>query len=181
MKFIALDILGLYLIESKLYCDDRGHFYETFREDLLKENTGFEGSFIQDNESFSHKNVLRGLHFQNPPFAQAKLVRVIQGEVIDVAVDLRKNSPTYGKHQAVRLTDKNKRMFFIPEGFAHGFVTISETAIFSYKCSQIYAPDYEGGILWNDPVLNIDWTVSNPIISPKDNLLVNFDKFVSEF
>jgi dTDP-4-dehydrorhamnose 3,5-epimerase len=181
MKFVELNISGLYLIEPTVYKDERGYFYETFRADLFREKTGFLGDFIQDNESFSYKNVLRGLHFQNPPFAQAKLVRVVQGEVLDVAVDLRKDSPTYGKHEIVRLSAENKRIFFIPEGFAHGFLTVSDTAVFSYKCSQLYAPNHEGGLLWNDPDLDIDWTTNNPIISSKDADLMNFDKFASNF
>ena len=181
MNFIEGDLKGLYIIEPKIFSDSRGHFYETFRSDEFNEETGFSGKFVQDNESFSHKNVLRGLHFQNPPFAQAKLVRVIQGEVLDVAVDIRKDSPTFGMHQKVILSGENKRMFFIPEGFAHGFLTLSESAIFSYKCSNLYAPNSEGGLLWNDPILNIDWSINDPIVSSKDTKSVNFDKFVSKF
>jgi dTDP-4-dehydrorhamnose 3,5-epimerase len=181
MEFIKGEIDGLFIIEPKLFKDDRGHFYETFSKEQFNLNTGFSGEFVQDNESFSYKNVLRGLHFQNPPFGQAKLVRVIQGEVLDVAVDIRKDSPTYGQHQKVILSSQNKRMFFIPEGFAHGFLTLSDVAIFSYKCSNLYAPDYEGGLLWNDPLLNIDWGVNEPIVSFKDTQLVNFVKFTSKF
>lgn len=181
MNFLKCEIEGLFIIEPKLFVDNRGHFFETFRSDVFKKNTGFQNEFIQDNESFSRRNVLRGLHFQNPPFAQAKLVRVIQGEVLDVAVDIRKDSPTFGQHQKVILSSENKRMFFIPEGFAHGFITLSESAIFSYKCSNLYNASAEGGIRWNDSFLNIDWTVNNPIISNKDDQLGYFDKFVSCF
>jgi len=181
MNFVKGEIEGLFVIEPKVFSDDRGHFYETYSEDLFQEKTGFTGDFVQDNESFSFKNVLRGLHFQHPPFAQAKLVRVIQGEVLDVAVDIRKGSPSYGLHQKIILSAENKRMFFIPEGFAHGFLTLSETAIFSYKCSNVYAPNCEGGFIWNDPSLGIDWGVNNPIVSAKDAELVNFDKFASKF
>lgn len=181
MNFLKGELEGLYIIEPSIYTDDRGHFYESYRKDLFKEKTGFLGEFVQDNESYSTKNVLRGLHFQIPPFAQAKLVRVIQGEVLDVAVDIRKNSPTYGHYQKVILSGENKRMFFIPEGFAHGFLTLSETAVFSYKCSNLYAPNCEGGFVWSDPSLNIDWSENEPIISAKDAQLGYFDKFVTYF
>jgi dTDP-4-dehydrorhamnose 3,5-epimerase len=179
MKFIKGELEGLYIIEPTIYTDDRGYFYESYRKDLFKEKTGFLGEFVQDNESYSTKNVLRGLHFQLPPFAQAKLVRVIHGEVLDVAVDIRKNSPTFGQHQKVVLSCENKRMFFIPEGFAHGFLTLSEIAVFSYKCSNLYAPKYEGGFAWNDPVLKIEWTEKNPIVSSKDAQLRYFDIFTN--
>lgn len=181
MNFLKGELEGLYIIEPTIYTDERGHFYESYRKDLFQEKTGFLGEFVQDNESYSTKNVLRGLHFQRPPFAQAKLVRVIQGEVLDVAVDIRKNSPTYGFYQKVVLSGENKRMFFIPEGFAHGFLTLSESAIFSYKCSNLYNASAEGGIRWNDSFLDIDWTENNPIVSNKDDQLGYFDKFVSCF
>lgn len=181
MNFIKGDLEGLYIIEPSIYSDSRGHFYESYRKDLFREKTGFLGEFVQDNESYSTKNVLRGLHFQSPPFAQAKLVRVIHGEVLDVAVDIRKNSPTYGQHQKIVLSSENKRMFFIPEGFAHGLLILSESAVFSYKCSHLYAPDCEGGFVWNDPSLNIDWLTNKPMISAKDAELGYFDTFVSCF
>jgi dTDP-4-dehydrorhamnose 3,5-epimerase len=181
MKFITGDLKGLFIIEPKIFTDDRGCFYETFSKTVFENNTGFSGDFLQDNESISYKNVLRGLHFQTPPFAQAKLVRVTEGEVLDVALDIRKESPTYGQHQSIVLSAENKRTFFIPEGFAHGFVALTERVIFNYKCSDLYHPEAEGGIIWNDPILGIDWKTERPIVSEKDQKLTNFDKFVSLF
>lgn len=181
MKFIEGNLSGLFIIEPKIFADDRGCFYETFSKTIFEKNTGFNGDFVQDNESISYKNVLRGLHFQNPPYAQAKLVRVTEGEVLDVAVDIRKGSSTYGQHQAIPLSAENKRMFFIPEGFAHGFVALTERVVFNYKCSNLYHPEAEGGIIWNDPTLSIDWKTEEPIVSEKDRKLTNFDKFVSLF
>ena len=165
--FHKTDIEGVYIIEPKVFGDERGYFMETYNEKDFKE-AGLDYCFVQDNQSKSHKGVLRGLHYQrNHP--QAKLVRVIQGEVFDVAVDLRKNSPTYGKWVGVVLSSENKKMFMIPRGFAHGFVVLSETAEFVYKCDDIYHPKDEGGIMWNDPDVGIDWPYKGePSLSEKD-------------
>ena len=137
--------------------------------------------FVQDNQSLSKKGVLRGLHFQNPPFAQGKLVRVIKGAVVDVAVDIRKNSPTYGQHFAVELSEENKIVFWIPPGFAHGFVTLKDDTIFTYKCTAIYNKESEGAILWNDEDLNIDWKVVSPLVSNKDMVADNFNDLTTQF
>jgi dTDP-4-dehydrorhamnose 3,5-epimerase len=143
--------------------------------------TGLDIHFCQDNESLSNKNVLRGLHFQKPPFAQGKLVRVISGRVLDVAVDIRKSSETYGKYQMVELSAENKKMFWIPPGFAHGFLVLEENTVFSYKCSNYYSPESEGTIKWNDKDLNIEWPISKPNVSEKDNVGEDFVNFVSLF
>jgi len=156
MKVIKTDIDGILIFEPQVYGDERGFFMETFRESLLKEN-GIEASFVQDNHSKSSKGVLRGLHFQKAPYGQDKLVRVIQGEVFDVCVDIRRDSPTFGKHIAVTLSAENKKILFVPKGFAHGFCVVSDTAEFLYKVSSYYAPEAESGIIWNDPVLGIKW------------------------
>lgn len=159
MKFVKTDIREVIIIEPTVFGDDRGYFFESFSKKAFEENIGAV-EFVQDNESKSSKGVLRGLHFQKPPFAQAKLVRCTEGAVLDVAVDIRKGSATYGKHVVVKLTAENKKQLFIPSGFAHGFVVLSETAVFSYKVDNPYAPKYEGGIIWNDQTLNIDWNLS---------------------
>ena len=172
MNVIELEIKGLYIIEPKIFEDDRGYFYESYnRDQLLK--YGIDIDFVQDNQSLSHKNVLRGLHYQNEPYGQDKLVRVIKGSVIDVAVDIREGSPTYGKWVKVLLSEKNKISFLIPKGFAHGFITLEDNTIFSYKCSNVYNKQSEGGIIWNDPTINIDWGVNieDIIISDKDSIL----------
>ena len=166
MNILKTSIPEVLIFEPKVFGDARGYFFESFRQDIISEHIG-DVQFIQDNESFSQKGVLRGLHFQRPPFTQAKLVRVIQGEVLDVAVDLRIGSPTYGKYESVILSADNKRQFFVPKGFAHGFVVLSDTALFSYKCDNYYAPAYDGGILWNDPQIGIDW------ILPENELLLS--------
>jgi dTDP-4-dehydrorhamnose 3,5-epimerase len=163
------DIEGLYIIEPKLYGDERGYFMETYHYEDFK-NNGLSMTFVQDNQSMSRKGVLRGLHYQKE-HTQGKLVRVLMGSVYDVVVDLRKNSPTYGKFQSVVLTEENKKMFYVPEGFAHGFLVLSDTALFTYKCTDFYHPEAEGGIMWNDPEIGIDWPIDNdvqPIISDKD-------------
>lgn len=167
MEIIASSISGLFTIKPKIFADDRGSFCETYSRQLFI-NAGITEEFVQDNQSVSKANVLRGLHFQAPPFAQAKLVRVTRGAVLDVAVDIRKNSPTYGKHEAVLLTEENNLMFFIPAGFAHGFVSLADNTVFQYKCSAYYNKASEGCLLWNDPALQIDWKVVNPLLSPKD-------------
>jgi len=171
---------GLFLIKPKVFEDHRGHFFESFREDVLAQN-GVETKFIQDNQSLSQKGILRGLHFQAPPFAQGKLVRVIKGAVLDVAVDIRRNSPTYGKHVAIELSESNFLMMYIPVGFAHGFVTLQDNTIFTYKCTDYYHPEVEGGILWNSPELDIPWNIENPILSAKDEKLLTFNDFTSPF
>lgn len=181
MKAVKTKIEGLYILEPKVFGDDRGYFMETFNKVDFKNLTGLEVDFVQDNESMSSKGVLRGLHFQKPPMAQGKLVRVVKGAVLDVAVDIRENSPTYGSYEKVLLTEQNKRQFWIPEGFAHGFLTLEDHTIFNYKCTNYYSPKDEGSILWNDSDLAIDWTIDQPILSEKDKLSQNFTKFSTPF
>ena len=168
---------GCFIMQPKIYTDERGYFFETFNQKTFNELTGLDISFVQDNESFSTKGVLRGLHYQTGDFAQAKLVRVIKGNVLDVAVDVRRNSKTFGKHITVELSGENKKQLFIPRGFAHGFVVLSETAIFSYKCDNFYNKASESGIIYNDSTLNIDWQLAKNelIISEKDMLLPKFE------
>ncbi len=160
MNFVQTAISGVVIIEPKVFGDDRGYFFESFNQNRFEESIG-KISFVQDNESRSVRGVLRGLHFQRPPFDQAKLVRCVEGVVLDVAVDIRAGSPTYGKHVAVELSANNKRQLFIPRGFAHGFVVLSETAIFQYKVDNWYSPENDGGILWNDETLGIDWKIES--------------------
>lgn len=169
MQIINTQIEGLVIIEPTVYTDPRGYFFESFNQQKFEEKV-CKTVFIQDNESKSVYGVIRGLHFQKPPFEQAKLVRVVMGKVLDVAVDIRKGSPTFGKHVAVELSAENKRQFFIPRGFAHGYSVLSEEAIFQYKVDNRYAPEYEGGILWNDEDLGIDWKIDpgKGIFSEKD-------------
>ncbi|MBC7111926.1 MAG: dTDP-4-dehydrorhamnose 3,5-epimerase [Methanothermobacter sp.] len=168
-RFIKTGLDGAIIIEPEVYTDERGYFMETFNEALFREN-GLEVRFVQDNESMSVRGVLRGLHFQREK-PQGKLVRVIRGEIFDVAVDLRKNSDTYGEWTGVRLSDENRREFFIPEGFAHGFLALSDECIVNYKCTELYHPEYDSGIPWDDPDIGIDWPlemVDDLIISEKD-------------
>ncbi len=167
-KFIKTSIEGVFIIEPTVFGDDRGYFMETYHEGEFKE-AGLDLNFVQDNQSKSKKGVLRGLHFQYTK-PQGKLVRVLKGVVFDVAVDLRNNSPTYGKWESIILSEENKKQFFIPEGFAHGFLVLSEDAEFTYKCTEFYDPEDEGGISWNDPSIAIDWPVDNIeiILSEKD-------------
>lgn len=169
MNIIKTDIEGVIIIEPKVFGDDRGYFFESFSQKEFEEKV-CKTTFVQDNESKSKYGVLRGLHFQKPPYAQAKLVRVVKGKVLDVAVDIRKDSPTFGKHVTIELSEENKRQLFIPKGFAHGFAVLSEEAVFQYKCDNYYTPQAEGGILWNDPALNIDWKlpIEDVILSEKD-------------
>ena len=179
MNFIKTDIEGVVIIEPKVFCDERGYFFESFSQRELDDNIG-KTVFVQDNESKSCYGVVRGLHFQYPPFAQAKLVRCVKGSVLDVAVDIRKGSPTYGKHIATELSENNHRTLFSPRGFAHGFSVLSETAIFQYKCDNYYAPQSEGALQWDDKDLNINWLIAenNVILSEKDKhhtLLKDFD------
>tara|TARA_A100001015_G_scaffold205440_1_gene229686 strand:+ start:83 stop:625 length:543 start_codon:yes stop_codon:yes gene_type:complete len=180
MEITKTSIEGLLIIKPKVFEDDRGYFMESYKDSFIKESFP-DIHFIQDNESKSSYGVLRGLHFQKPPFEQTKLVRVIQGEVLDVAVDLRKDSETYGKWESIILSGENKKQFLVPKGFAHGFIVISDTAIFSYKVDNIYAPDYDSGIIYNDQYLNIDWRLSKDdiIISEKDKSLSNFKSLIN--
>lgn len=167
MKIIPTSLKGLLIVEPKVLQDSRGYFMETYHQDRYREY-GIDPCFVQDNLSYSVQGTLRGLHYQIR-HVQAKLVQVISGEIYDVAVDIRPGSETFGKWVSVHLSGTNKRQLFIPEGFAHGFCVISETALFSYKCSDVYAPRDEGGVLWSDPDIGIDWPVKNPIISKKDS------------
>jgi dTDP-4-dehydrorhamnose 3,5-epimerase len=182
MKVIETKIKDLVIIEPAVYGDDRGYFMESFNAEWFEKNV-CDTKFIQDNESKSTKGVLRGLHFQTPPYAQAKLVRVIEGEVLDVAVDLRQDSPTYGQHETVLLSGDNKKQFFVPRGFAHGFLVLSESAIFSYKVDNKYSPTHDSGLLWNDPELNIDWNIklSEIKLSSKDEEQLSLVDFISPF
>lgn len=170
MEVIRTDIDGVVIIEPRIFGDARGYFYESFNAREFAEKVDPAEVFVQDNQSYSSYGVLRGLHFQCPPHAQSKLVRVISGKVIDVAVDIRAGSPTYGQHVAVELSGENHRQFFIPRGFAHGFIVLSETALFQYKCDNLYAPQSEGAIIWNDPDIGIDWKIpsSDILLSEKD-------------
>ena len=169
MNVIQTEIPGVVIIEPRIFGDSRGYFFESFSEKNFIEKVA-PVKFVQDNESKSCYGVIRGLHFQKPPHAQSKLVRVVKGRVLDVAVDLRKGSPTFGKHGAVELTEDNHRQFFIPRGFAHGFAVLSEEAVFQYKCDNYYAPQSEGAVAWDDPALGIDWGVpaDKAILSEKD-------------
>ena len=169
MNIIKTAIEGVVIIEPKVFVDDRGYFFESFSQQRFIENV-CNTTFVQDNESKSSYGVLRGLHYQKPPYAQSKLVRVVKGSVLDVAVDIRKGSPTFSKYVAVELSQENKRQFFIQRGFAHGFVVLTQEAIFQYKCDAYYAPNYEGSVLWNDTTIGIDWKVpyQDIILSPKD-------------
>ena len=180
MQIIKTEIPDLLIIQPKVFEDERGYFYESYNKKLLAEN-GLDANFVQDNQSMSQKGVLRGLHFQAPPYTQGKLVSVIKGAVLDVAVDLRKNSPAYGKHYTIELTEKNKTMFWVPEGFAHGFLTLENNTIFSYKCTNYYHKDSENSILWNDPALNIDWGILDPVLSEKDKAGKSFTEFNGMF
>jgi dTDP-4-dehydrorhamnose 3,5-epimerase len=169
MEIIKTQIEGVLIIEPRLFKDERGYFFESFNQKEFEDKI-CKTTFVQDNESKSTYGVVRGLHFQKPPFAQSKLVRVVKGSVLDVAVDIRKDSPTFGQHVAVELTEDNHRQFFIPRGFAHGFSVLSKEVIFQYKCDNFYAPQSEGAIAWDDPNLGIDWRISidEILLSEKD-------------
>ena len=170
MEIIKTEIDGVVIIEPRIFCDERGYFFESFSQLEFDEKV-MPINFVQDNESMSSYGVMRGLHFQKMPYTQSKLVRCVKGAVLDVAVDIRKGSPTYGQHVAVELSEDNHRQFFIPRGFAHGFSVLSEEVIFQYKCDNFYSPQSEGAIAWNDPDLNIDWRipVEEVILSEKDS------------
>lgn len=182
MEVIKTEIDGVLIIEPKVFKDARGYFFESFSSRDFEEKV-CKTTFVQDNESYSSYGVVRGLHFQKPPYTQSKLVRVIKGAVLDVAVDIRKGSPTFGKHVAVELTEENHRQLFIPRGFAHGFAVLSEVALFQYKCDNFYAPQSEGGIAWNDEDLNIDWRIPTEKVSlsPKDTLHPRLKDYDSDF
>ena len=182
MKFLKTDITGVVIIEPAVFSDKRGYFLESFNKKNFEDNIG-KIDFVQDNESKSSRGVIRGLHFQKPPFAQAKLVRCIKGSVMDVAVDIRKGSPTYGKYVSIELSEDNKKQLYIPRGFAHGYSVLSESAIFAYKVDNNYAPKCDAGILWKDPDLNIQWGVNNDdiLISKKDSKLPSFSELESPF
>lgn len=169
MEIIKTHIEGVVIIEPRLFCDDRGYFFESFSQREFEVKV-CKTTFVQDNESKSSYGVLRGLHFQKPPFAQSKLVRVVKGAVLDVAVDIRRHSPTFGQHVAVELTADNHRQFFIPRGFAHGFSVLTDEVVFQYKCDNYYAPQSEGALAWDDPDLGIDWRIpaDKVILSEKD-------------
>ncbi|MBR6048878.1 MAG: dTDP-4-dehydrorhamnose 3,5-epimerase [Bacteroidales bacterium] len=180
MNIVKTGIEGVLVIEPRVFGDARGYFFESFNARDFAAQTGVDVHFVQDNESRSCHGVVRGLHFQRPPYAQAKLVRVVEGEVLDVAVDIRRQSTTYGQHVATLLSADNHRQFFIPKGFAHGFAVLSETAVFQYKCDEYYHPEAEGAIAWDDPTLAIDWhlAASEVLLSEKDShhpLFNNFD------
>ncbi|MBU3820646.1 dTDP-4-dehydrorhamnose 3,5-epimerase [Flavobacteriaceae bacterium XHP0103] len=172
---------GCFIFEPKIFKDNRGYFFESFNQNTFNKATSQNVNFVQDNESFSSKGVLRGLHYQTGEYAQAKLVRVVKGSVLDVAVDLRTESETFGEYVAVELSEQNKKQLFIPRGFAHGFVVLSNTAIFSYKCDNFYNKDSENGIIFNDADLNIDWQLPKEelLISEKDLVLPTFETYCS--
>lgn len=183
MNVIKTEIEGVVIIEPRIFEDARGYFFESFSAKEFAEKTGLNINFVQDNESMSSYGVMRGLHFQNPPYTQSKLVRCVKGSVLDVAVDIRKGSPTYGQHVAVELTEENHRQFFIPKGFAHGFAVLSETAVFQYKCDEFYHPEADGGISILDGTLGIDWRIPTDkvILSEKDVRHPNLVVFNSPF
>ena len=180
MQITKTKIPGLLIVKPQVFDDTRGYFFESYNLQKFS-NAGIPVNFVQDNESKSQKGVLRGLHFQNPPYTQGKLVRVIKGSVLDVAVDLRVGSPTYGQWDSVILSEKNKLMYWIPEGMAHGFLTLEDDTIFFYKCTNLYNKESEGSVRWNDPDLNIDWGIKNPILSEKDNLVPYFKDLNNKF
>ena len=177
MNVVSTEIEGVYIIEPQVFGDERGYFFESFNAKHFHAQTGIEVTFVQDNESRSRKGVLRGLHFQREPHAQAKLVRVVQGRVLDVAVDIRQDSSTFGKYVVVELSGDNKRQLFIPKGFAHGYVVLEDNTVFQYKCDEYYHPESEDGIAWNDPQLGIEWGIheSEVILSDKDRVRDTID------
>lgn len=181
MNIIKTAIEGLVIIEPRVFGDSRGYFFESYNARDFAQVADI--TFVQDNESRSCYGVVRGLHFQKPPYAQSKLVRVVEGRVLDVAVDIRRNSPTYGQHVSIELTADNHRQLFLPQGMAHGFAVLSETAVFQYKCDNLYHPESEGAIAWNDPTLAIDWHLpaADVILSDKDKNHPSFHEFVTPF
>ena len=183
MEVIKTEIEGVFIIEPKVFGDDRGYFFESYSAREFKEKTGLDITFVQDNESKSRYGVLRGLHFQLPPYTQSKLVRCVKGAVLDVAVDIRKGSPTYGKYAMCELTEENHRQFFVPKGMAHGFCVLSEEAVFQYKCDEFYHPEAEGASVWNDPEIGIEWPVKaeDVLLSEKDKHHPQLKFFESPF
>ena len=171
---------GVLHIKPKVHQDHRGHFFESFRKDALQK-FGVDLEFVQDNQSLSQKNILRGLHYQTPPYAQGKLVRVIKGSVRDVVLDIRKSSSSYGQFKVFDLTEQNFEMLYVPPGFAHGFATLEDHTIFTYKCTDYYNPESEGGVLWSAPELEIPWGIEDPVLSEKDKHLTSFSDFQSPF
>ncbi len=180
MEIIKTPIVGLLVLQPKIWHDERGYFFESFRADVF-EKLNIEIDFVQDNQSLSQRGTIRGLHFQKAPYEQGKLVRVVQGRVLDVALDIRKNSPTYGQYYAIELSAENQTQFYIPPGFAHGFSTLEDNTIFCYKCTNYYHKASEGCVLFNDPALNIDWKVEGLFVSDKDKELPLLKDFVSPF
>lgn len=180
MKIIKTPIEGLLVLQPKIWHDERGYFFESFRSDVF-EKLNIEVNFVQDNQSLSQRGTIRGLHFQQAPYEQGKLVRVVQGKVLDVALDIRKNSPTYGQYYSIELSAENQTQFYIPPGFAHGFSTLEDNTIFCYKCTNYYHKASEGGVLFNDPALGIDWKVEGLFVSDKDKELPLLKDFVSPF
>lgn len=182
MKVTETYLKGCFVIEPTVFGDKRGSFFEVFNQKVFEEKTGLEVNFVQDNQSISQKGVLRGLHLQKGQFAQAKLVRVIQGKVLDVAVDVRKDSATFGKHFSIELSGENNKQLFVPRGFLHGFATLEDNTIFSYKCDNYYHKESEMGVIYNDSFLNIDWQIktNNSIVSDKDQLLPTFLDFKNQ-
>lgn len=183
INVIQTSIPGVLIIEPKVFGDERGYFMESFNAREFAEKTGIEVTFVQDNESKSHYGVLRGMHFQLPPYTQSKLVRVVKGKVLDVVVDIRKGSPTYGKYEMCELSEGNHRQFYVPKGLAHGFAVMSDEAIFQYKCDAFYHPEAEGAIAWDDPDLNIQWhvPVEDVVLSEKDRHHMRLKDFESPF
>jgi dTDP-4-dehydrorhamnose 3,5-epimerase len=181
MGWLNTEIEGVKIFEPRIFSDDRGHFFESFNQEAFENELAEKIVFVQDNESISKKGVIRGLHFQKPPFAQGKLVRVVQGSVIDVAVDIRKNSTTYGKSISIELSAENHRQLWIPEGFAHGFEALEDETIFLYKCTNYYSPQSEATLLFNDPAFRINWQTKSPIISDKDLIGEQFSSFITPF
>ena len=183
MNVIKTEIEGVFIIEPRVFGDERGYFFESFNAKEFQDKTGVDVTFVQDNESKSKYGVLRGLHFQLPPYTQSKLVRVVKGRVLDVAVDIRKGSPTYGKYVSCELTENNKLQFFVPRGFAHGFCVLSEDAVFQYKCDDFYHPEAEGAIAWNDSDIAINWPIlaEDVILSEKDKIHPFLKDFDSPF
>lgn len=183
MEVKKTDIEGVLIVEPKVWGDDRGYFFESFNAREFAEKTGLNITFVQDNESKSRYGVLRGLHFQLPPYTQSKLVRVVKGRVLDIAVDIRKGSPTYGKWVSCELTEDNHRQFFVPKGMAHGFCVLSEEAVFQYKCDDFYHPEAEGGIAWDDPDIAVQWPIpaEDISLSERDKHHPSFKEFISPF
>lgn len=183
MNIIKTEIEGVLIVEPRVFGDARGYFFESFNRHDFAKQTGIDINFVQDNESRSCHGVVRGLHFQLPPYAQAKLVRVVEGRVLDVAVDIRHGSPTYGRHVTVELSADNHRQFFLSKGFAHGFAVLSDSAVFQYKCDEYYHPEAEGALAWDDPTLAIDWQLptADVILSDKDRHHPSFNDFITPF